>query len=567
MRTNPVAAADLRASFGDTGALRAHALLLGVLAAVLYAWWPRSDLAWHLRTATPPQTFTAVAVALFLLAGWVNARAGAGDEQAGETRLADLVAHTPVTVAAVLAGRLVAGLLAALFQVLLGLPFLLAALGVSGISASVLPGVLALVAAAAMAWRAAGLALRLVLPSHGALRDVLLFASSAAWLAATYVAAPVVNPLAAIVEAAGGGGRRQNALGVALPLYVVSGIIALAVLAAATIVAAAALRAARKAAAGETHGGRARAEYLHGLKRVARRARRAVVLRRLVSAALAGLGAGLAYLGVRPFLPAAFTLGHPWWYPVLLLGLALIAGAVVAFAVRLDRAALAVQVDRSLGTRGLASAALEIAEGRRSSAFADALLEDASSALRERRAPAHHRPAAPPPPAVDARGRRAGAHRRLPAVHPSRSLPRPAARRPVDRRPGRRAGGIGPEARGRGGAAGPAGGPRAVARARAAREGPGDAGRARRGAVPAARRDGASGRPGIRADAAAVSRPLAADRHRGRRRIGHRGRGRRAGARLGRGRSRGGKAWRRSIPRPCRPRPASSRRRSTCSAS
>jgi hypothetical protein len=255
MRTNPVAAADLRASFGDTGALRGHALLLGALAAVLYAWWPRSDLAWHLRTATPPQTFTAVAVALFLLAGWANARAGAGDERAGEIRLADLVARTPVTVAAVLAGRLVAGLLAALFQVLLGLPFLLAALGVSGISASVLPGVLALVAAAAMAWRSAGLALRLVLPSHGALRDVLLFASSAAWLAATYVAAPVVNPLAAIVEIVGGTSRRPGTDGVALPLYAVSGIIALAVLAAATIVAAVALRAARTAAAGETHAG------------------------------------------------------------------------------------------------------------------------------------------------------------------------------------------------------------------------------------------------------------------------------------------------------------------------
>jgi len=129
--------------------------------------------------------------------------------------------------------------------------------------------------------------------------------------------------------------------------------------------------------------GDSRAEYLHGLKRVARRARLAVVLRRLVGAALAGLGAGFAYLVVRPFLPAAFTPGHPLVAPVLLLGLALIAGAVVALAVRLDRAALAVQVDRSLGTRGLASAALELAEGRRSSAFADALLEDAAAALRD----------------------------------------------------------------------------------------------------------------------------------------------------------------------------------------
>jgi hypothetical protein len=251
MRTNPVAAADLRASFGDPGALRSYALLLGALAAVLYAWWPRSDLAWHLRTATTPQTFTAVAVTLLLMMAWLNARAGAFDDREGETPLADLVAHTPLTVAAVVAGRIVSGALVVLFQVLLGLPFLLAALGVSGVPAAALPGVLALVAAAALAWRAAGLALRLVLPSHGTVRDVLLFASSAAYLAATYVVAPAANPLAAIVAAAGDLGRPVRT---SVPLSAVSGMIAVAVLVAATVVAAAALRAARKAAAGEAHG-------------------------------------------------------------------------------------------------------------------------------------------------------------------------------------------------------------------------------------------------------------------------------------------------------------------------
>lgn len=258
MKVNPVAAADLRATFADQGARRMHAFFLAALAAVLYAWWPRGDLAWHLRTATPPETFTAIAVALFLFAGWLNARAGCGDDRPKETRLADLVAHTPVTIAAVVAGRLAAGLLAVLFHLLLGLPFLLAALGVSGVPASRLPVVLGLTAAAAMAWRAAGLALRLVMPSHGALRDVLLFASSAAYLAATYALAPAANPLAAIVDAAGGGWRPAFSPGAALPFPAVSGIIALAVLAAAAVVAALSLRAARKAAHGEAHGGSGR---------------------------------------------------------------------------------------------------------------------------------------------------------------------------------------------------------------------------------------------------------------------------------------------------------------------
>jgi hypothetical protein len=125
------------------------------------------------------------------------------------------------------------------------------------------------------------------------------------------------------------------------------------------------------------------AEFLRGLGRVGRQARRAIVLRRLVPAALAGLVSGLAYLAVRPFLPPPFTLGHPLAVPGLLAAAALIAGAVAGFAVRIGRSALAVQADRSLGTRGLASAALELAEGRRSSTFAGALLEDAAAALRD----------------------------------------------------------------------------------------------------------------------------------------------------------------------------------------
>jgi hypothetical protein len=125
------------------------------------------------------------------------------------------------------------------------------------------------------------------------------------------------------------------------------------------------------------------AEFLRELGRVGRKARRAIVLRRLVPAALAGLASGLVYLAVRPFLPSPFTLAHPLAVPGLLLSAALVAGAAAGFAVRIDRSALAVQVDRSLGTRGLASAALDLAEGRRSSAFAGVLLEDAAAGLRD----------------------------------------------------------------------------------------------------------------------------------------------------------------------------------------
>ena len=125
-----------------------------------------------------------------------------------------------------------------------------------------------------------------------------------------------------------------------------------------------------------------RAEYLRELGRIARRARLLVVLRRLVTGSLAGLAAALAYLAARPFLPPSFTLVHPIVVPGILVTAGAAAGAVVGFAIRIRRPSLAVQADRSLGTRGLASAALEVAEGRRSTVFAGVLLEDAASGLR-----------------------------------------------------------------------------------------------------------------------------------------------------------------------------------------
>lgn len=277
MRKNPVASADLRAAFGRPGELRVVAAFLAVLAAVLYAWWPRSGLAWHVRTATPPQTFAAVSIALFLLTGWVNARAGAGERSgssvrvgsgeraadpamAEEATLADLVALTPVSAASAVSGRMVAGLLVVLFQLGLAAPFLVVALGVSGLGVSVLPAVAVVVATAGMAWRAAAIALRLALPEHPILRDVLLIVTSAAWLAVTYFAAPSVNPIAALVGLARGERRTLGAAGASLPFFAVSATIAVLVIAAAGVASWTALRAASAAARKRT----AEPEKAHG---------------------------------------------------------------------------------------------------------------------------------------------------------------------------------------------------------------------------------------------------------------------------------------------------------------
>jgi hypothetical protein len=126
----------------------------------------------------------------------------------------------------------------------------------------------------------------------------------------------------------------------------------------------------------------ARADFLRGLRRLGRRVRLAVLLRRLVAGSLAGLAAGFAYLAVRPFLPPVVTLFHPLVVPGLLLAAGGLSGAAFGFTVRIRRTALAVEADRALGSRGAVSAALELAEGRRTSAFAGPLLADAASALR-----------------------------------------------------------------------------------------------------------------------------------------------------------------------------------------
>jgi hypothetical protein len=70
-----------------------------------------------------------------------------------------------------------------------------------------------------------------------------------------------------------------------------------------------------------------------------------------------------------------------WLVPGLALAAGVLAGAVLGLFVRIRPSALLAGADRALGTHGLASAALDLTEGRRSSAFADAVVVDAAAAL------------------------------------------------------------------------------------------------------------------------------------------------------------------------------------------
>jgi hypothetical protein len=122
-------------------------------------------------------------------------------------------------------------------------------------------------------------------------------------------------------------------------------------------------------------------KFLAQVGKLRRRARRDLVLRRLVQGLFFGCLAGvvIAALGgtLRLPVPAAFVAGAA-------VGAGAAAGAAVGLARRIDTRLLLIKADRALASRELASTAWEIAGSRSGSAgglFAEAILEDAGRLL------------------------------------------------------------------------------------------------------------------------------------------------------------------------------------------
>lgn len=126
--------------------------------------------------------------------------------------------------------------------------------------------------------------------------------------------------------------------------------------------------------------GDARSDFMAQVARLARTARRDLLLSRSIT--------GL-FLGLLPALGVAILAGSvnlPAPAPILASALAaagLVTGALSAFMTRLDRMRLLILADSVTGSRELASTALELSEGKQGEhgGFTGVLLEDASRLL------------------------------------------------------------------------------------------------------------------------------------------------------------------------------------------
>ncbi|MGA2974134.1 MAG: hypothetical protein ABSF77_02365 [Spirochaetia bacterium] len=114
------------------------------------------------------------------------------------------------------------------------------------------------------------------------------------------------------------------------------------------------------------------------MRRLARRARRDLAVRRGTIGLFYGLLPGLAAaaLSATVALPVSALL-----IAACSAGAGLLAGVVSALACRTDRRQLLIRADQSLGSRELASTALELARGPEAGTFSEAVIQDAADLL------------------------------------------------------------------------------------------------------------------------------------------------------------------------------------------
>jgi hypothetical protein len=199
-RGNPFVAEGLREYFSWGAILHSYLLLPGSLGLALLVVWPRGTLETVLRASSRVDPFTVIAAGLLLVLVYLSARHGAEDYSPDSLRqLREYVTLTPVPLSSVVAGKAVFAVGHTLFLLLLGVPFLLASMAVSGVTlAEALPAV-AVIGASGLAARLFGLLALAVAGNHGLRRDAMLLPVIALYLAATFFLLPAVNPLSAIL--------------------------------------------------------------------------------------------------------------------------------------------------------------------------------------------------------------------------------------------------------------------------------------------------------------------------------------------------------------------------------
>jgi len=227
---NPFVEEGLRAYFSHAVILRTYVVLLALLGALLFFWWPRGPVASSLFPTGGPRTFTVVAMGWLAGLAWLIARYGAEDYSSGSfIRLREYVTLTPVAISTVIAGKLAFSVLHTLFLLALGAPFALASLAVSGVPVVNAARALLVVGAAAVACRMLGLFLLIVLDERSLLRDLAMIAAGLTFIPASLALFPAANPVSAILSL-GGASEHPAAvplLGAAIPFYLFSVIMSL----------------------------------------------------------------------------------------------------------------------------------------------------------------------------------------------------------------------------------------------------------------------------------------------------------------------------------------------------
>jgi hypothetical protein len=210
--------ADLSAAFSRPSILRTYTYYLLAMSAIVFFWWPRGTLAASLRAGDAPITFAAAALGMFGCLAYLNARLGAEDYPGRESvGLREVLALAPVSAAGLVAGKLTAAALHTLFLLALGMPFLAAARGVSGVPLEAALEALLVAGCAALAFRSFGLLLYALLEQHPVVKDVLLLFCGLGLVFVPMLLAPAANPVSTLLALGGEGhGRTMGIPPVAL---------------------------------------------------------------------------------------------------------------------------------------------------------------------------------------------------------------------------------------------------------------------------------------------------------------------------------------------------------------
>jgi hypothetical protein len=200
MQRNPFLEEGLRTYFVDRGILRTYLLVPCGLAAVLAVVWPRGSLESLIRNGPFTDAFSVIAIAFLALLVYLGARYGSEDfSPETMVQLREYVTMTPVSLLSTVLGKAGFFILHTLFLLLLGAPFLLAPMAVSGATLPQAFAVCAVLGTASLAARMMGLLVLALVGNRRVMRDTILLSCVLIFVVSSYFAVPLLSPIRALL--------------------------------------------------------------------------------------------------------------------------------------------------------------------------------------------------------------------------------------------------------------------------------------------------------------------------------------------------------------------------------